>query len=400
MVPSPSERGLGQRAGSFDLLEALLIPRDPRGVVLACGSVALAAIGINAVVTGDLIGFGYLLLAAIGYFFVQTRFVPAVLWLVVALGGLIGATAGNPSNWIVAGLGGILSLLSIVRPAEFNPPPTARNLEVGVDGGPDGQVEQAVPTLAAVTASRGGILLRTIGSLAVEVDGQNQIQRLRNKPRLEFLLSYLVARWVCARDVAVDRAAIAEEMALGVASTNQRDRLRKTLHAFQAALGSDLKRLVRVTATQVRLDLTAVDVDFVALAEMASRVSRRHGLIDSSLAEAVRTLLGTTEGEFLAGFSELEHQVTGGEGTAYQVVEDARLQIAGWRADLTAALARHLEAAGRAQSSITYLQSALAQAPDREDVARLLVAAYMQTGQIARAEAVRLEYKLSSGEAR
>jgi DNA-binding SARP family transcriptional activator len=236
--------------------------------------------------------------------------------------------------------------------------------------------------------------------LAVEVDGQNQIQRLRNKPRLEFLLSYLVARWVCARDVAVDRAAIAEEMALGVASTNQRDRLRKTLHAFHAALGADLKRLVRVTATQVRLDLTAVDVDFVALAEMASRVSRRHGLIDSSLAEAVRTLLETTEGEFLAGFSELEHQVTRGEGNAHQVVEDARLQIAGWRADLTGALARHLEAAGRAQSSITYLESALAQAPDREDLARLLVAAYMQTGQIARAEAVRLEYKLSSGEAR
>ena len=134
---------------------------------------------------------------------------------------------------------------------------------------------------------------------------------------------------------------------------------------------------------------------------MSAQVSRRHGLIDLALAEEVRRLLETTAaGEFLAGFSELEHQVTGGRGSAGQVVDEARSLITGWRADVTAALARHLEAAGRPRSSIVYLQSALSQCPQREDLARLLVAAYLQTGQTARAEEIRLEYELSSGEVR
>ncbi|HEX2682008.1 MAG TPA: tetratricopeptide repeat protein, partial [Candidatus Dormibacteraeota bacterium] len=65
---------------------------------------------------------------------------------------------------------------------------------------------------------------------------------------------------------------------------------------------------------------------------------------------------------------------------------------------LSAALARYLEAIGRPQGSIAYLRSALSQSPDREDLARLLLTAYMQTGQTARAEELRLEYELSRGE--
>jgi hypothetical protein len=428
MTPNPGEEGLGRRARSFDLLGALLIPKDPRGIVLACGFLALAAIAINTVVAGDWIGFGYLLAAAIGYFFVQTRFVPAVLWLLIAVAGVLGATAGNASGWIVAVLGGVLALVSIVRPAELDEQSTSRKLEVGpsapqlnsaMEALPDNETsrnlevhghldksngwvkaEELEATSAVAPPAATRIVLRTIGALSLEVDGRSQIQRLRDQPRLEFLLSYLVARSVWARDVPVERAAIAEEMAAGIAPTNQLDRLRKTLHAFQTALGTGLKGLIRISATNVRLDLTGVDADFVALAEMASRVSRRPGLIDAPLAEDVRALLGTIPGEFLPGFSELEHQVTGGRGSAHGAVEEARSRIAGWRADLTAALARHLDAAGRPQASIVYLQSALAQSQDREDLARLLVAAYMQTGQTARAEEIRLEYGLSSGEAR
>jgi DNA-binding SARP family transcriptional activator len=328
--------------------------------------------------------------------------------MLVALGGLLGATAGNASNWIVVGLGGLLAVVSIIRPVERDHQPTSRKLEVeaplyGSNGHADsegGLTKTTAAQAAAVSSVRGRIALRTIGSLVIEVNGRDQTQRLRDQPRLEFLFSYLVARSVCAPDFAVDRAAIAEEMAPGIAPASQRDRLRKTLHAFQSALGPDLKGLVRVSATQIRLDLTGVNVDFVGLKELASRVTRRGGLIDASLAEDVRRLLEAMAGELLAGFSELEHQVTGGNGSAHQVVEEARSQIGEWQADLVAALARHLEAAGRTRPSIAYLQSALAQSPQREDLARLLVAAYMQTGQTARAEETRLEYELGSGEAR
>jgi len=185
-------------------------------------------------------------------------------------------------------------------------------------------------------------------------------------------------------------------MAPGIEPKSQRDRLRKTLHAFQAALGPDLKSLVRITPSQVRLDLAGVDSDVLELRDVSARLDRRRGLIDATLADEVRGLLERTAGgEFLAGFEEVEHQVTGGNGAAGGVIRDAREKVAAWRADLTAALARHFEAVGRSQSSIAFLRSALAQAPGREDLARLLMAAYLQTGQTARAEEVGLEYELA-----
>src|SRR5258708_9808186 len=85
MGSDPREEGLGRRRRA--VLDALLVPRDARGIVLACGFVATAALGVSALLVGDPIGYGYLVGAAIGYFFLQTRLVPPVLWLLISLGG-------------------------------------------------------------------------------------------------------------------------------------------------------------------------------------------------------------------------------------------------------------------------------------------------------------------------
>jgi predicted Zn-dependent protease len=82
------------------------------------------------------------------------------------------------------------------------------------------------------------------------------------------------------------------------------------------------------------------------------------------------------------------------------LVESARAEIASWRSDLVHALAEYHQAAGRPQASIAYLESALTQSPHRQDLARLLVAAYLQTGQTARADQARREYDLAIGETR
>ncbi len=442
MAPNPREEGLGRRVGSLDLLGMLLIPKDPRGIVLACGFVAVAALALAALVGGDWVGFAYLVAAGLGYFFLQTRLVPATVWLAVGAAGVLGATAGDSADWIVVALAGVLAVISVLPPAvsdaaetsgklelqagsaEFELVParptageTSRKPEVRLPESANGDraIEEARSSrqdisprngqLAALESalvaagSPNRVRLRTFGSLAIELDGRDQARRLRDQPRLEFLLSCLIARAVWTPG-AVDRSLIAEEMAPDISPVSQRDRLRKTLHALQSALGTGVKTLVQVTATQVRLDLAGVDVDFVALSDMSARVSRRQGLIDASLAEEVSRLLEATAGEFLSSFEQLEHQVTGGRSNTGPVVRQARVAIAGWRADLTAALARHLEASGRPQASIAYLRSALAQSQEREDLARLLVAAYMQTGQTARADEVRLEYGLSQGEVR
>jgi DNA-binding SARP family transcriptional activator len=410
------------------LLELLLIPKDPRGIVLACGLVAVVAFSVNALILGDWIGFAYLIAAAVGYLFLQTRLVPTVVWVAIGAYGVLAATAGNASAWIVVGLGAALAGVSLVRPAQSDQPQTSRNLEVrlqqpeldlvpqaatrpetsgilelpGPQASPNGAglavdaAEAEADEVPSVASTRHRVALRAIGSLAIQVDGRDQTRRLRDQPRLEFLLSYLLARKVCDWEAAADRSAIAEEIAPGYEPAVQRDRLRKTLHAFKAALGTDLKDLVRVSGSHFKLDIADVDFDVAALFEMSARVTRRHGLIDVALADEIRELLErTAAGEFLAGFSELEHHVTEGKGAAGEMVEQARDRVRGWRADLTSVLARHLEAAGRPQSSIAFLRSALAQAPAREDLARLLMAAYLQSGQTARAEEVRLEYELA-----
>ena len=394
----------------------------------------------STVIAGDWIGFAYLVAAGLGYLYLQTRLVPTTVWLAVGAVSVLSATGGNPEAWIVVSLAGLLAIVALVPPPEEKGRETSRNPEV--EAGVPGTLAVPNPTRSAETSgvlevgSRNGniaqaasealpapradspsdasaaktslegrpdtrIRLRTIGAFAIELDGRDHTQRLHEQPRLEFLLSYLAARAVAAPGAAVDRSLIAEEMAPDISAVSQRDRLRKALHAMQSALGADLKGMVRITSTQLRLDLTGIEVDFIALSELSARIARRRGLVDAKLAEEVSQLLESTAGgEFLSGFEQLEHQVTAGRGGAREVVEQARVAIASWRADLTAALAQHLEAIGRAQASIAFLRSALAQSPEREDLARLLVAAYMQTGQIERAEEVRLDYRLSQGEVR
>src|SRR5712692_5398493 len=99
---------------SVRLLETLGVPRDPRGIVLACGFFAAAALGIGALLVHDPIGYAFLAAAAVGYFFLQTRLLPTLLWLSIATYGAVGALAGDPINWIECGLGLLLAAVALV----------------------------------------------------------------------------------------------------------------------------------------------------------------------------------------------------------------------------------------------------------------------------------------------
>ena len=444
--------------GTLQLLGRVLVPRDPRGIVLLCGFVGCAAFGLLALLTppGDPIGWAYLGTAVIGYLFLQTRGVSTFLWLLIAAGGVAVALAGNASGWVETGLGILLAAVALVGPpAEFRgladdqkatpghvdrslpeassngdsrtdletsrkledsstrisrkveDSPTGTSTNAEVSDGPNGdrlhhdhvqlddQPNRAAPVRGAHVA------IRAMGHLSVEAYGLDLTKRLNEQPRLEFLFSYLLARTTSGGDVGVDRAGLADEVAPGFPASAQRDRLRKQLYALRKALGSELRGLVRINSSHVRLDLEHVEFDVAMLSELSKRVSRRAALIDTEVADEIRRRLDDTAGgEFLASFSELEQQVTEGHGTALHAVEAARAEIVGWRSDLVHALAEYHQAAGRPQASIAYLNAALAQAPQREDLARLLVAAYLQTGQTARADQARREYDLAIGETR
>src|SRR5438128_872073 len=86
---APMRRGLACGKGSGQVLDSLGVPRDARGIVLLCGYVASAAFGLIDLLSrpGDSIGWAYIGVAAIGYFFIQTRGLTAFLWLLFAAGG-------------------------------------------------------------------------------------------------------------------------------------------------------------------------------------------------------------------------------------------------------------------------------------------------------------------------
>jgi len=92
---------------------------------------------------------------------------------------------------------------------------------------------------------------RTVGRLRILADGRDVTQRLNEQPRLEFLLSFLLARVARGDQPAIDRTSLADEIAPGLPTGSQRARLRKQLYAIQAALGTELKPLLRTTNAQV-----------------------------------------------------------------------------------------------------------------------------------------------------
>ena len=71
------------------------------------------------------------------------------------------------------------------------------------------------------------VRISALGRFVVEADGADISRGL--EPRLEYLLSYLLARTVGGVDSAAYRTALAEEIAPSVGVARQRDRLRKKL---------------------------------------------------------------------------------------------------------------------------------------------------------------------------
>src|SRR5450759_5062193 len=216
----PEEVGLDWLRGTQQVLEKLLVPRDPRGIVLLCGFIAAAALGASALMVGDPIGYGYLAAVAVGYFFLQTRLVPTVLWLLVALGGAAGAVAGNTSDWIVCVLGTLLAIVSLIpvpiqyrfgsvqeqessrkvelsrvlprsngasgavasgessRKVEDSPAPRSANAHGGVPSNGDHWANGAAE-LASRSATRPArVAIRTMGRLRLEIGERDLTQRL------------------------------------------------------------------------------------------------------------------------------------------------------------------------------------------------------------------------------
>ena len=409
----PRKEGSGSRPGSLVMLDALLVPRDTRGIVLLCGLVMAAALGIGAVLVSDPIGYAFLAGAAIGYLFLQTRMLPALIFLSVAVYGAAGGLAGGAVDWVECGVALLLTLVALFpvpeiyrddpsqpRPDEPTTPalaliPANGQTSAFLELSPTRTSAKAEnPVSAAPEALNHRLVIHSIGQLRLLSSSGDLATDLEDKPVLAFMWKYLLAR-AAGGSAHVTRDAFADELSPGVSKATQRERLRKQLYDLQNDIEPALAAVVRANRSDVWLDLEDTDFDIASLHVMCERIRQRGFLVDPQLAEELRRMLqGTGDQEFLAGFEELENKVTQARGTAGEVVAQARATIATLRAELASVLAEYHDAAGHPESAIPVLRAALDALPQRQDLARLLVVAYLKTGQAALASEVRRNFDL------
>jgi hypothetical protein len=285
--------------------------------------------------------------------------------------------------------------------AESNGQGTRERVEVvtAAEEGDDEDIDEEPVDLASASATTdpGHLRIRTFGRLQLLQAGHDYGPALMSKKVLAFIWLYLFVRRLLDPDAHVKRAAFAEEYSPGLSPIRQNKRLRDRLgDMYKRDLAPPLSSRIIADRQQLRLDLSNCSIDIVRLQEVASLCSDTKGMLTSDLVAEARRMLEESEGEFLQGWDEIEAETNGGRGEAHEYVHAARELAETARVDLMGALAANHMARQEPRKAIPLLERALEHQPEREDLARKLVAAYMETGQHARAAELQKEHSLNT----
>jgi len=205
---------------------------------------------------------------------------------------------------------------------------------------------------------------------------------------------FLLMRAIANPQTRMSRAELADELTPGLSTDRQRKRLRDRLSDLFAELPPPLKLPIMAEGEFLRFDLDTCSVDLVTLVELARECAGREGLLPEVLAAEVEAALLAANGEFLPSWDAIDSEVTGGRGSASDLIRDLRVRAEDARVALLAALAQNQIARRDPARAIPLLEQALERRPDREDLALNLRAAYLETGQVGRATALENEYSL------
>ncbi len=238
----------------------------------------------------------------------------------------------------------------------------------------------------------------TLGRLELRHDGHDFGPEVMNRPVIAFIWLYLLLRALTNPKDRVMRADLADELTPGMSPEKQRTRLRNRLsNMLNGWLPPPLAARVVVDYDEsVRLDLTQCSIDLLRLEEMAAECVAKEGMLSRDLVDDATALLDESAGEFLPGWEQLEKEVNGARGAAGDLVRQLRQRAETARIDLMSALAANLMARQEPSRAIPLLEQALERQPDREDLARKLRAAYLETGQHARAAELQRDHALDA----
>jgi DNA-binding SARP family transcriptional activator len=214
---------------------------------------------------------------------------------------------------------------------------------------------------------------------------------------LAFIWLYLFVRGLLEPGGRVDRGAFCEEFGPGLSPERQRKRLRDRLDdMFSRDLPGALTSRLITDRTRLSLDLSKCSVDIVRLQELAKQCVAKQGMLTNDLAAEASRALDETEGEFLPDWEEIENETNGGRGAAAEHVRALREIAETARVELLGALAANHVARQEPMKAIPLLEQALERQPEREDLARKLRAAYLETGQHLRAIEIQKDHALDA----
>ena len=241
------------------------------------------------------------------------------------------------------------------------------------------------------------LAIDTLGQLSLRQDGKELGPELMKRPVPAYIWLYVFLRTLINPKDRVTRAELAEELTPGISTEKQRSRLRNRLSDIQhGSLPSELASRLVEGDEALTLDLTKSRVDLLALEEVAATCAAQEGLLPPDLANEAAELLDKSMGEFVPGWEQLEKAVNGGRGSVAELVQTLRQRAESARLNLMGSLAANHVARREPRRAIPILEQALERQPARADLARQLRAAYIESGQQARAAELEKDHTLDA----
>jgi len=253
--------------------------------------------------------------------------------------------------------------------------------------------EQAAPVevpAAESAASVAETAIRTFGALHVQEGGKDWAPALLSRPVTAFVWLRLLVAAIQDPLSRLTRDEIARQASPGVGRDVQLKRLRnfvgRGLKEMPTALSERI--LVEPDALGFRLDGCAVDA--LELLRVSRELGNRSRLNGDELAH-VASVVRDSRGPFLPEFEAIEDIATDRHPTCTELVRGLRDQLVDKRVDLAFLLADAYLKNGDAVQAIAVLEPAIADRPQRQDLATRLSQAYREAGRDA--EAANLEAK-------
>ncbi|WP_338179057.1 hypothetical protein [Candidatus Dormiibacter inghamiae] len=334
-------------------------PRGWRQLCLTVGYVGLLVIALAALLTGDVAAFVlYLTPAIVGFLFLHTRVLTALIWSVVFMLGIFFAALGSQLGFLQALAAAGAFVIGVWPDPRAQPdpaqagqqdespsrpaPPPAPTPPLGVSQSwppassfpPPAAVAEPLPAAAPPPESQptravsDRLQITTLGGFSVRLGENDFTTDLLEHPLLSFLWVYLLVRALDASDHGIRREALAEEAAPGVPTSEAMSRLRRRLHDLRHGLPAPLAERVVVGRDHVRLEIADCDIDLRRLQALAGRCRDAGELVDQQLAAEIEyALRSTSSGDFLPLFDQLEQRANDGRGVAGDLVSDLRQAI-------------------------------------------------------------------------